>query len=95
MEPEEVPVRSDLCLTGGLLDQEGWSCDVTRALVVKQLADSVGWPIRFGKERDKTALKDRGASDPFPVTVQLAPGAVKEECFLFTPSPTSAGWPGG
>jgi endonuclease/exonuclease/phosphatase family metal-dependent hydrolase len=60
-----------VCVSPGMLDNEGWSVDVSSATVVKQMADDTGRPIRFGTERDKRPLSERGASDHFPVTVRL------------------------
>jgi endonuclease/exonuclease/phosphatase family metal-dependent hydrolase len=60
-----------ICVSPGLLDREGWSCDVSSAQVVKQLATRQGRPNRFGGENDKRSLEVRGASDHFPIIVQL------------------------
>jgi endonuclease/exonuclease/phosphatase family metal-dependent hydrolase len=58
-----------ICVSPGLLDDEGWSCDPQSARIVNDLtADEKGRPHRFGDERDRFA---RGWSDHFPVTVRL------------------------
>jgi endonuclease/exonuclease/phosphatase family metal-dependent hydrolase len=58
-----------ICVSAGLLDAEGWSCDPQSARIVNDLtADERGHPHRFGNERDRSA---RGWSDHFPVTVRL------------------------
>jgi endonuclease/exonuclease/phosphatase family metal-dependent hydrolase len=61
-----------VCVSPGMLDQEGWSCNVASARVVKAMADQRGHPNRFGNEKDRRPLSRRGASDHFPVTVQLS-----------------------
>jgi hypothetical protein len=60
-----------ICVSPGMLDGDGWSCDPSSATVVKQMADETGRPIRFGTQKDKRSLSARGASDHFPVTVRL------------------------
>jgi endonuclease/exonuclease/phosphatase family metal-dependent hydrolase len=61
-----------ICVSPGLLDDEGWRCDPDSAQIVNDLtADSRGHPKRFGGEHDKTPLEARGYSDHFPVTVRL------------------------
>jgi endonuclease/exonuclease/phosphatase family metal-dependent hydrolase len=60
-----------ICVSPGLLDDRGWSCDVSSAQIVKQIADRQGRPNRFGSEHDRRPLSVRGASDHFPVTVRL------------------------
>jgi endonuclease/exonuclease/phosphatase family metal-dependent hydrolase len=58
-----------ICISPGLLDNEGWSCDPGSARIVDDLtSDERGRPHRFGNEHDKSA---RGWSDHFPVTVRL------------------------
>ena len=60
-----------ICVSPGLLDARGWSCDVASARIVKQIADRRGRPNRFGGPADRRPWSARGASDHFPVTVQL------------------------
>jgi endonuclease/exonuclease/phosphatase family metal-dependent hydrolase len=60
-----------ICVSPGMLDEEGWSCVVDSAKVVRQMATADGWPKRFGGERERMPLAARGASDHFPVTVEL------------------------
>ncbi len=55
----------------GMLDGEGWSCDPASAQVIREMATWQGRPNRFGGENDKRPLEARGASDHFPVVVQL------------------------
>jgi endonuclease/exonuclease/phosphatase family metal-dependent hydrolase len=58
-----------ICVSPGMLDGEGWSCDPSSAGIVHDLtADERGRPHRFGNERDRSV---RGWSDHFPVTVKL------------------------
>jgi endonuclease/exonuclease/phosphatase family metal-dependent hydrolase len=58
-----------ICVSPGLLDDEGWSCDRDSARIVNDLtADDRGHPHRFGNENDRST---RGWSDHFPVTVSL------------------------
>jgi hypothetical protein len=67
----KVYVFDHICVSPGLLDDAGWSCDVDSAQIVKQMATRQGRPNRFGGENDKRPLSARGASDHFPVTVRL------------------------
>jgi hypothetical protein len=61
-----------ICVSPGLLDKEGWSCDPATMRVVNDLtADRRGHPHRFGDKNDPIRLEDRGYSDHFPVTVRL------------------------
>jgi endonuclease/exonuclease/phosphatase family metal-dependent hydrolase len=58
-----------ICVSPGLLDDEGWTCDPSSARIVDNLtADEHGHPHRFGNEQDRSS---RGWSDHFPVTVRL------------------------
>ena len=58
-----------ICVSPGMLNAEGWSCDPSSARIVSDLtADDRGHPHRFGNERDRST---RGWSDHFPVTVRL------------------------
>jgi endonuclease/exonuclease/phosphatase family metal-dependent hydrolase len=62
-----------ICVSPGLLDDEGWSCDPSSARIVDNLtADAKGHPHRFGNEKDRAT---RGWSDHFPVTVRLRVGS--------------------
>jgi endonuclease/exonuclease/phosphatase family metal-dependent hydrolase len=61
-----------ICVSPGLLDDEGWSCDpASMRIVTDPVADRRGRPHRFGERDHKVRLEDRGYSDHFPVTVQL------------------------
>jgi endonuclease/exonuclease/phosphatase family metal-dependent hydrolase len=64
-------IFDQICVSPGLLDDVGWSCDVDSAGTVNQLVrprDPKHRPWRFGGPHDKF---DRGYSDHFPVTVRL------------------------
>jgi endonuclease/exonuclease/phosphatase family metal-dependent hydrolase len=61
-----------ILISPGLLDSEGWSCDLESIHTENALtADSHGHPREFGNQHDKIDLEDRGYSDHFPVTVRL------------------------
>jgi endonuclease/exonuclease/phosphatase family metal-dependent hydrolase len=61
-----------ICVSPGLLDKEGWSCDPATMRIVNDLtADRRGRPHRFGEKNDPIRLEDRGYSDHFPVAVRL------------------------
>ena len=67
-------VFDHICVTRGLLDDKGWSCDPKNASVFApdEFRHKVGRgfePFRFGN-RNQTG--PRGYSDHFPVTVQLS-----------------------
>jgi endonuclease/exonuclease/phosphatase family metal-dependent hydrolase len=58
-----------ICVSPGLLDEQGWSCEPRSARIVNDVtADERGHPHRFGDENDRSI---RGWSDHFPVTVTL------------------------
>ena len=64
-------IFDQIAVSPGLLDQEGWSCDVQSVRTVNTLirpGDRQHRPWRFGNERDRAP---RGYSDHFPVTVRL------------------------
>ena len=60
-----------ICVSPGLLDEEGWSVVPDTARVVPQMAQGNGRPNRFGGPKDKRSMTARGASDHFPVVVRL------------------------
>ncbi len=63
-----------IVMSPGLLDREGWQCLVDSAEVVtrgENLVDRRKAPLRFGTEREKIPLSERGCSDHLPVTVRL------------------------
>jgi endonuclease/exonuclease/phosphatase family metal-dependent hydrolase len=60
-----------VCLSPGLLDNQGWAYVPDSARIVPEMSNRKGRPLRFGTEHDKTPLSERGASDHFPVTVRL------------------------
>jgi endonuclease/exonuclease/phosphatase family metal-dependent hydrolase len=62
-------VVSPAMLGGG----PGWTVDPASARIVRRLALK-GRPDRFGGPSDRRPLASRGASDHFPVTVQLSVG---------------------
>jgi endonuclease/exonuclease/phosphatase family metal-dependent hydrolase len=64
-------VFDHICVSRGLLDNNGWSCELDTAKIFapKELRHGrVGEPFKFGR-RNQTG--ERGYSDHFPVTVQL------------------------
>jgi endonuclease/exonuclease/phosphatase family metal-dependent hydrolase len=60
-----------ICVSPGMLDEEGWSVEPDSARVVAKMALPNGRPNRFGGPRDRRPLSARGASDHFPVVVRL------------------------
>jgi endonuclease/exonuclease/phosphatase family metal-dependent hydrolase len=66
-------IFDQIAVSPGLLDPTGWWCDPKSAqiYVAEGMADRKGAPIRFGNEKDRVPLEERGASDHFPVTVRL------------------------
>ncbi len=65
-----------ICVSPGMLDKEGWSCDpstmkIQNELTVFKEGRNKGHPHRFGDQGDKIDLKERGYSDHLPVTVRL------------------------
>jgi endonuclease/exonuclease/phosphatase family metal-dependent hydrolase len=66
-------VYDQVCLSPGLLDGAGWSYKDGSARIVKQFVYK-GRPDRFGGPRDRRPWRNRGASDHFPVTVELRVG---------------------
>ncbi|MCE9534507.1 MAG: hypothetical protein K8T89_25805 [Planctomycetes bacterium] len=66
-------VFDHILVSKGLLDDQGWSCDVSSASIFAppqmraSTKKSKGEPFRFGDHRDL----ERGYSDHFPVTVRL------------------------
>jgi len=69
--PKKKHLFDQICVSPGMLDNEGWSCDVNSAAIVRQLVNHLDRPNRFGTARDKRPYSVRGASDHFPVTVRL------------------------
>jgi endonuclease/exonuclease/phosphatase family metal-dependent hydrolase len=63
-------VFDNICLSPGLLDGEGWQYVDKSAAIVERLSFR-GRPDRFGGPSDRRPWRNRGASDHFPVTVQL------------------------
>jgi hypothetical protein len=58
-----------IVISPGLLDDQGWTCDVASAEIQKhKFVTRRGQPLAFGYPRDKG---ERGVSDHFPVTVRL------------------------
>jgi endonuclease/exonuclease/phosphatase family metal-dependent hydrolase len=68
----EWSIFDQIAVSPGLLDDEGWTCDVDSVATINTLtADNHGHPKAFGNEHFKGRPQDRGASDHFPVTVRL------------------------
>ncbi|MFM7152295.1 MAG: hypothetical protein ACKO23_20910, partial [Gemmataceae bacterium] len=63
-------VFDQICLSPGLLDGTGWSYVNNSADIVKKF-EFRGRPDRFGGPNDRRPWRNRGASDHFPVTIQL------------------------
>ncbi|MBY0227674.1 MAG: endonuclease/exonuclease/phosphatase family protein [Gemmataceae bacterium] len=63
-------VFDHIVLSPGLLDGEGWQYRNNSAQIVEKLKFRDG-PDRFGGPMDRRPFKNRGASDHFPVTVEL------------------------
>ena len=67
----ETPcVFDQICLSPGLLDGEGWGYVPKSATIIDRF-NFRGRPDRFGGPNDRRPWRNRGASDHFPVTVQL------------------------
>ena len=60
----------NVCLSPGLLDGEGWGYVKDSAAIVEKFTFR-GRPDRFGGPADRRPWRNRGASDHYPVTVQL------------------------
>ncbi len=63
-----------IVIAPGLLERPGWQCLIDTASVVtsgEKLLDRRKAPLRFGSEREKVPLEERGCSDHLPVTVRL------------------------
>lgn len=60
-----------ICISRGLLDEQGWSCDLKSAQIVapEEFRTRNGYPLKFGSKNWK---RERGYSDHFPVTTQLS-----------------------
>ena len=63
-------VFDHIVLSPGLLDGQGWQYRDGSARIVEKLKYRDG-PDRFGGPKDRRPLRNRGASDHFPVTVEL------------------------
>jgi endonuclease/exonuclease/phosphatase family metal-dependent hydrolase len=66
----QAHVFDQVCLSPGLLDGEGWSYRNNSAQIIRKF-EFRGRPDRFGGPADKRPWRNRGASDHFPVTVEL------------------------
>lgn len=65
-------VFDQFCVSPGLLDRNGWSCEVNSAHIASEkMSDHKGHPHRFGSARDTTPLEKRGYADHFPITITL------------------------
>lgn len=60
----------NVCLSPGLLDGEGWSYVNNSATIIEKFTYQ-GRPDRFGGPADRRPWRNRGASDHYPVTIQL------------------------
>jgi endonuclease/exonuclease/phosphatase family metal-dependent hydrolase len=63
-------VFDNVCLSPGLLDGEGWGYVKDSARIVEKLTFR-GRPDRFGGPADRRPWRNRGASDHYPVTIEL------------------------
>ncbi|MFO0880222.1 MAG: endonuclease/exonuclease/phosphatase family protein [Gemmataceae bacterium] len=63
-------VFDQIVLSPGLLDGEGWSYVNNSAIIVEKMQFR-GRPDRFGGPADRRPWRNRGASDHFPVLIQL------------------------
>jgi endonuclease/exonuclease/phosphatase family metal-dependent hydrolase len=72
----EPLIYDQICISPGLLDNRGWSCDPDSIAVVTDGLIRPGatrrQPWRFGSPDDTLKPADRGYSDHFPVTVRLS-----------------------
>jgi hypothetical protein len=72
----EPLIYDQICISPGLLDSRGWSCDPDSIAVVTDGLIRPGatrrQPWRFGNPDDTLKPADRGYSDHFPVTVRLS-----------------------
>jgi endonuclease/exonuclease/phosphatase family metal-dependent hydrolase len=67
-------IFDQFAVSAGLLDDEGWKCAVETVETVNNLVrprSRHGEPWRFGNEKERVSLRERGYSDHFPVTVRL------------------------
>ena len=69
-------IFDNICLSPGLLESGGWSY-VNKSAAIVELLQFRGRPDRFGGPADKRPWRNRGASDHFPVTVELRVPVVK------------------
>ena len=63
-------IFDNICLSPGLLEPGGWSY-VPKSAAIVELLQFRGRPDRFGGPADRRPWRNRGASDHFPVTVEL------------------------
>jgi hypothetical protein len=68
-------VYDHICVSPGLLDPDGWSCDPDSAKTITDGLIRPGatrrQPWRFGSPKENLRDADRGYSDHFPVVVTL------------------------
>lgn len=68
-------IYDHVCVSRGMLDEAGWSCDPTSVQTVSDGLKRVGAtrrePWRFGSPAAKLRDAERGYSDHFPVTLKL------------------------
>jgi endonuclease/exonuclease/phosphatase family metal-dependent hydrolase len=72
-----------IVVSPGMLDDQGWSCDVDSGAIVTDIADQKGRPLPFGTAKTKGPYSARGASDHFPVTARLHVQGGPGEGYLF------------
>jgi endonuclease/exonuclease/phosphatase family metal-dependent hydrolase len=63
-------VFDNICLSPGMLDGDGWQY-VNKSAAIVEKFNFRGRPDRFGGPEDKRPWRNRGASDHFPVTIQM------------------------
>lgn len=68
-------IFDQICISAGLLDRDGWSCDPGSARTATEGLIRPGatrrQPWRFGSPKDNMKDEDRGYSDHFPIVVSL------------------------
>lgn len=67
---DKALVFDQICLSPGLLDGQGWAY-VNRSATIVEKLQFRGRPDRFGGPADRRPWRNRGASDHYPVTIQL------------------------
>lgn len=60
-----------ICVSPGLLDNDGWTALPDSVRIIPKMATRFGKPNRFGGANDRRPFSSRGASDHFPVVIDL------------------------